>query len=165
VGSAVNARSNFLPTHKDVGSAVNARSNFLPTHKDVGSAVNAGATFHKFVREDCLKWMQQAIKDNQKYQLIFIDPPTFSNSKKMETSLDINRDHTALLSGCLALLADDGLIIFSTNARSFKLDSSIKEDCFIREITAKTTTEDFRRKPLHRCWCLALQEEALEACL
>ena len=183
VGSAENAGAIFMPTHKDVGSAENAWSNFQPTHKDVGSAENAyvhadgrgsaenawsncrGATFHKFVREDCLKWMQQAIKDNQKYQLIFIDPPTFSNSKKMETSLDINRDHTALLSGCLALLADDGLIIFSTNARSFKLDSSIKEDCFIREITAKTTTEDFRRKPLHRCWCLAMQEEALAACL
>jgi 23S rRNA (guanine2445-N2)-methyltransferase / 23S rRNA (guanine2069-N7)-methyltransferase len=117
---------------------------------------------HRFIREDCLKWMQQAIHDNQKYQLIFIDPPTFSNSKKMETSLDINRDHAALLSGCLALLADDGQIIFSTNARSFKLDSSIKEDCFIKEITAKTTTEDFRRKPLHRCWCLAKQEALLE---
>ncbi len=117
---------------------------------------------HKYIREDCLKWMQQAIHDNQKYQLIFIDPPTFSNSKKMETSLDINRDHAALLSGCLALLADDGQIIFSTNARSFKLDSSIKEDCFINEITAKTTTEDFRRKPLHRCWCLAKQETLLE---
>ena len=123
---------------------------------------------HKFIREDCLKWMQQAIhnnqSDNQKYQLIFIDPPTFSNSKKMETSLDINRDHSALLSGCLALLADDGLIIFSTNARSFKLDSGIKEDCYVKEITAKTTTEDFRKKPLHRCWCLAKQEEALLAC-
>jgi 23S rRNA (guanine2445-N2)-methyltransferase / 23S rRNA (guanine2069-N7)-methyltransferase len=119
---------------------------------------------HNFIREDCLKWMQQAILDKQKYQLIFIDPPTFSNSKKMETSLDINRDHSALLSGCLALLADDGLIIFSTNARSFKLDSSIKEDCYVREITAKTTTEDFRKKPLHRCWCLAKQEEALLVC-
>ena len=156
---------NKHPTHKDVGSKENAGATFHTTHKDVGSKENAGATFHKFVREDCLKWMQQAIQENQKYQLIFIDPPTFSNSKKMETSLDINRDHTALLSGCLALLADDGLIIFSTNARSFKLDSSIKEDCFIREITAQTTTEDFRRKPLHRCWCLARQEEALEACL
>ncbi len=119
---------------------------------------------HNFIREDCLKWMQQAIFDKQKYQLIFIDPPTFSNSKKMETSLDINRDHSALLSGSLALLADDGLIIFSTNARNFKLDSSIKEDCYVREITAKTTTEDFKRKPLHRCWCLAKQEEALLAC-
>ena len=119
---------------------------------------------HNFIREDCLKWMQQAILDKQKYQLIFIDPPTFSNSKKMETSLDINRDHSALLSGSLALLADDGLIIFSTNARNFKLDSSIKEDCYIREITAKTTTEDFRKKPLHRCWCLAKQEDTLLVC-
>jgi len=113
---------------------------------------------HEFIREDCLQWMQQEINANQKYQLIFIDPPTFSNSKKMHTSLDINRDHAALLSGCLALLADDGQIIFSTNAKSFKLDSSIQEECFIKEITAKTTTEDFRRKPLHRCWCLAKQE-------
>ncbi len=121
---------------------------------------------HEYIREDCLKWMQQAIhaaqSENRKYQLIFIDPPTFSNSKKMDTSLDINRDHAALLSGCLALLADDGQIIFSTNARGFKLDSSLKEECFIKEITAKTTTEDFRRKPLHRCWCLAKQEALLD---
>ncbi len=119
---------------------------------------------HKFVREDCLKWIQQAIDENKKYQLIFIDPPTFSNSKKMDTSLDINRDHVALLSGCLALLEEDGQIIFSTNAKSFKLDESLKEDCFIKEITSMTTTEDFRRKPLHRCWCLAKQEKVLKSC-
>ena len=119
---------------------------------------------HKFVREDCLKWLKQAIDENQKYQLIFVDPPTFSNSKKMDTSLDINRDHVALLSGCLALLEDDGQIIFSTNAKSFKFDESLRDDCFIKEITAQTTTEDFRRKPLHRCWCLTKQEAALEEC-
>ncbi len=121
-----------------------------------------GKSEHQFHREDCLKWMQQAINEQQKYQLIFIDPPTFSNSKKMETSLDINRDHEALLSGCLALLADDGQIIFSTNARNFKLSSSVQEDCFIKDITAQTTTEDFRRKPLHRCWCLSKQEVLLD---
>ncbi|MCK4834784.1 MAG: class I SAM-dependent methyltransferase, partial [Gammaproteobacteria bacterium] len=119
---------------------------------------------HEFIREDCLKWLQQAISENKKYQLIFVDPPTFSNSKKMDTSLDINRDHAALLSGCLALLADDGQIIFSTNAKNFKLDESLKEDCFLKEITVMTTTEDFRRKPLHRCWCLTKQEDALKAC-
>ena len=119
---------------------------------------------HKFIREDCLLWMQQAISEEQKYQLIFIDPPTFSNSKKMTTSLDINRDHVALLSGCLALLADDGQIIFSTNARNFKLDNSLKEICYVKEITAKTTAEDFRRKPAHRSWCLAKQE-SLVNCL
>jgi 23S rRNA (guanine2445-N2)-methyltransferase / 23S rRNA (guanine2069-N7)-methyltransferase len=117
---------------------------------------------HKFIREDCLQWIEQAINEKQKYQLIFIDPPTFSNSKKMSTSLDINRDHVALLSGCLALLADDGQIIFSTNARNFKLDNSLNEICYVKEITAKTTTEDFRRKPQHRCWCLAKQESALD---
>jgi len=119
---------------------------------------------HKFIRDDCLKWLRQEIDKNNKYQLIFIDPPTFSNSKKMDTSLDINRDHAALLSGCLALLEDDGQIIFSTNAKSFKFDESLKDDCYIREITAMTTTEDYRRKPLHRCWCLTKQEDALEAC-
>ena len=120
------------------------------------------ANKHKFIREDCLKWLQQAIDENKKYQLIFIDPPTFSNSKKMDTSLDISRDHAALLSGCLALLEDDGLIIFSTNAKSFKLDERLNDDCFIKEITTKTTTEDFRRKPMHRCWCLSKQQSALD---
>jgi len=120
---------------------------------------------HRFIRDDCLHWLQQAIDEKKKYQLIFIDPPTFSNSKKMTTSLDINRDHVALLSGCLALLDDDGQIIFSTNARGFKLDDSIDELCYVKEITAMTTPEDFRRKPLHRCWCLAKQESALEVSL
>jgi 23S rRNA (guanine2445-N2)-methyltransferase / 23S rRNA (guanine2069-N7)-methyltransferase len=119
---------------------------------------------HKFVREDCLKWLQQAIDENKKYQLIFVDPPTFSNSKKMDTSLDIVRDHVALLSGCLALLTDDGQLIFSTNARGFKLDNSLQEMCFVKEITKLTTTEDFKRKPLHRSWCLAKQQESLEGC-
>lgn len=120
---------------------------------------------HQFIRDDCLHWLQQAIDEKKKYQLIFIDPPTFSNSKKMTTSLDINRDHVALLSGCLALLEDDGQMIFSTNARGFKLDSSLNELCFVKEITAMTTTEDFRRKPAHRCWCLAKNESALEISL
>lgn len=120
---------------------------------------------HQLVRDDCLHWLQQAIDENKKYQLIFIDPPTFSNSKKMTTSLDINRDHVALLSGCLALLEDDGQIIFSTNARGFKLDSSLSELCYLKEITSITTTEDFRRRPQHRCWCLAKQTSALNISL
>ena len=117
---------------------------------------------HSFIREDCLEWLKRAIVEHKKYQLIFIDPPTFSNSKKMTTSLDITRDHVELLNDCLALLTDDGQIIFSTNARSFKLDGSLYENCYIKEITAMTTTEDFRKKPLHRCWCLARQESALD---
>lgn len=117
---------------------------------------------HDFIRADCLEWMKAAIAENQQYQLIFVDPPTFSNSKKMTTSLDVNRDHMALLSGCLALLTDDGQIVFSTNAKGFKLDEELKQDCFIKEITSITTTEDYRRKPQHRSWLLAKMESALE---
>ncbi len=117
---------------------------------------------HRFIRADCLQWMADSIENNDSYQLIFIDPPTFSNSKKMETSLDINRDHAALINGCLALLADDGMIIFSSNAKGFKLDKNLNEICYIREISNITTTEDFRRKPLHRSWCIAKQQDVLK---
>jgi 23S rRNA (guanine2445-N2)-methyltransferase / 23S rRNA (guanine2069-N7)-methyltransferase len=117
---------------------------------------------HQFIRDDCLAWLKQAVAEKKKYQLIFIDPPTFSNSKKMSVALDVNRDHVDLLNDCLDILTDDGKIIFSTNARNFKLDKSLNEVCFVKEITAMTTTEDFRRKPLHRCWCLAKQESSLE---
>jgi 23S rRNA (guanine2445-N2)-methyltransferase / 23S rRNA (guanine2069-N7)-methyltransferase len=116
---------------------------------------------HRFVRANCLEWLKLTAEENKKYQLIFIDPPTFSNSKKMLTSFDISRDHGELLNDCLAILADDGQIVFSTNARHFKLEDSVTENCFVKEITAMTTTEDFRRKPLHRCWCLARQESFL----
>ena len=106
------------------------------------------------------------IPGNLKNHSSFMIAPqfTFSNSKKMDTSLDVNRDHAALLSGCLALLADDGQIIFSTNAKSFKFDKSLEEICFVKEITTLTTTEDFRRKPQHRCWCLAKNESMLADC-
>jgi 23S rRNA (guanine2445-N2)-methyltransferase / 23S rRNA (guanine2069-N7)-methyltransferase len=119
------------------------------------------AEAHCFIRADCLEWLKRAVEENQKYQLIFIDPPTFSNSKKMLTSFDISRDHGELLNDCLAILADDGQIIFSTNARSFRLDDSVSENCFVKEITVMTTTEDFRRKPLHRSWCLTREESGL----
>ena len=143
-------------------TTVDMSNTYLNWAKDNFSLNGYTSENHQFIREDCLKWMEQAIAKNKKYQLIFIDPPTFSNSKKMETSLDINRDHSALLSGCLALLTDDGQIIFSTNARKFKLDSDVSEDCFIKEITSITTTEDHKRKPLHRSWCLAKQASALD---
>ena len=117
---------------------------------------------HHFLREDCLAWLKQAIVDKQRYQLIFIDPPTFSNSSKMASTMDIRRDHAMLISDCLALLAEDGQLIFSTNARNFRLDESISEMCQLREITAITTTEDFRRKPQHRCWILARKESLLK---
>lgn len=117
---------------------------------------------HRFIREDCMQWLWDEKRAGGKYDLIFLDPPTFSNSKKMQNSLDIKRDHAELIKLTMRLLEDDGLLIFSTNAKKFKLDKELSVDYYIKEITALTTTEDFKRKPAHKCWAISKVEDALK---
>lgn len=119
---------------------------------------------HEFIREDCIQWLSDAAKQGRRYQLIFLDPPTFSNSKRMEQTLDIKRDHVELITQAMALLDDDGVLIFSCNAQGFKLDQALLEAYSIRDITRMTTAEDFRRKPAHVCWCLARDADNLKNC-
>jgi len=105
------------------------------------------------VQADCLVWLQEASRGRERYDLIFIDPPTFSNSKRMEGVLDVERDHPALLDGCARLLAPGGLIVFSTNSQRFRLDESLSQRYDIRDISAKTLPRDFERNPrIHRCF-------------
>ena len=110
---------------------------------------------HRFIRADCLQWLLQARAEGQKFELIFLDPPTFSNSKKMERTLDIRRDHVELIEAALALLDETGLLLFSCNAKAFRLDIDALADYSISDISGLTTTEDFRRKPAHRCWIIS----------
>jgi 23S rRNA (guanine2069-N7)-methyltransferase / 23S rRNA (guanine2445-N2)-methyltransferase len=110
---------------------------------------------HRFIRADCLQWLLQAGTQGQKYELIFLDPPTFSNSKKMERTLDIRRDHVELIEAALVLLDETGLLLFSCNAKAFRLDAEALGDYALSDITGLTTTEDFRRKPAHRCWLIS----------
>ncbi len=119
---------------------------------------------HEFIREDCFKWLHDATQEGRRYQLVFLDPPTFSNSKRMDHTLDIKRDHVELVKQTMALLEDDGVLIFSTNARGFKLDHKQLEEYSIKDITRMTTTEDYRRKPAHKCWCLARSSDKLASC-
>ena len=119
---------------------------------------------HAFIREDCIKWLDDENSKGRSYQLIFLDPPTFSNSKRMDHTLDIRRDHAALIRQAMAILANDGLLIFSCNARGFKLDKAALDGYALRDITRLTTSEDFRRKPAHVCWCLAKDASQLKAC-
>jgi 23S rRNA (guanine2445-N2)-methyltransferase / 23S rRNA (guanine2069-N7)-methyltransferase len=119
---------------------------------------------HEFVREDCIKWLAGAKNKGECYQLIFLDPPTFSNSKRMDHTLDIRRDHVELINQAMSVLADDGLLIFSSNARGFKLDEKQLEEYALRDITRMTTSEDFRRKPAHVCWCLGKNAASLKEC-
>ena len=119
---------------------------------------------HEFIREDCIKWLSDAKNEGRRYQLIFLDPPTFSNSKRMDHTLDIKRDHVELINQTMELLDDDGVLIFSSNAHGFKLDQKHFEEYSIRDITRMTTSEDFRRKPAHVCWCLARDADTLKSC-
>ena len=117
---------------------------------------------HQFLRKDCMQWVWDARRENKQFDLIFLDPPTFSNSTKMQSAFDINRDHAGLIGLVMRLLSPQGRLIFSTNSKRFKLDKTLSDEFMVKEITALTTSEDFRRKPLHRCWCLASDKKLLE---
>ena len=108
---------------------------------------------HSFVKEDCIKFLQSA---KQKYDLIFIDPPTFSNSKSREDIFDVQRDHRILLMLAKGCLAEGGTIIFSTNFRKFQLDESLNQQFEIKDITQESISFDFERNSkIHRCFFLS----------
>lgn len=118
------------------------------------AATTASQAPHQLIRADCMTWLEQAAAEGTRsFDLIFCDPPTFSNSKKLEGVFDIQRDHLALVRNCAALLAPGGVLYFSTNMRRFKLDPAVSEGLEVSEITAATLDEDFKRgTPPHRCW-------------
>lgn len=108
---------------------------------------------HHYLQVDCLRWLME--DHPERYGLIFLDPPTFSTSKRMDTTFDIQRDHAALLAATLHLLTPNGILIFSTNKRRFKLDSTPLDAYTVENITEKTLPMDFARNPhIHQCWMI-----------
>jgi 23S rRNA (guanine2445-N2)-methyltransferase / 23S rRNA (guanine2069-N7)-methyltransferase len=108
---------------------------------------------HEFLREDCVAWLKVAAAERRAYDLIFLDPPTFSNSKRMEDILDVQRDHAQLIDDCMALLAPGGKLVFSNNAQKFKLDGMLGERYKVTDITRATLPKDFERNPrIHQCY-------------
>jgi len=106
---------------------------------------------HELLQADCLEWLREARKPI--WDLILLDPPTFSNSKRMRAVLDTQRDHAALIGECMRLLAPGGLLLFSTNAQRFRLDESVSERWAVTDISAATIPFDFKRNErIHRCY-------------
>ncbi len=145
-------------------TTVDMSNTYLAWAQDNLELNNFSGKQHEFIREDCIKWLSDAKNEGRRYQLIFLDPPTFSNSKRMDHTLDIKRDHVELINQAMELLDDGGVLIFSCNAHGFKLDQKQLEEYSIRDITRMTTSEDFRRKPAHVCWCLARDADTLKIC-
>jgi len=110
---------------------------------------------HAFIQADCTSWLKS---HKGKYGLIFVDPPSFSNSKRMHNTWDVQRDHLDLLIDAAKCLQNDGTLIFSNNKRGFKLDTAGLEAAGLQasEITDKTIPEDFKRRGnIHKCWSIS----------
>jgi len=109
---------------------------------------------YEFIQANCLTWIKRT---HDKFDFIFIDPPTFSNSKRMEDSFDVERDHVAMLTDLIKILNPGGEIIFSNNKRKFKMEIEALNAVGIevKNIDDKTLPMDFKRNPhIHNTWLL-----------
>ena len=111
---------------------------------------------HMFERGDVMSWITECRRSPRRFDLIFVDPPTFSNSKAMgKRTWDVQRDHVELLVGVSRLLTKGGVAVFSCNLRSFKPDMEQLEKYGVKleDITAQTIPHDFERNPrIHKCY-------------
>lgn len=150
------AYTGAFSVHAAVGGArstttIDMSATYLDWARD--NFVANGLAPGKLVRADVLQWLVDAnaagVRD---WDLVVLDPPTFSNSKKMRATLDVQRDHPELIGRSLALMRPGGVLYFSTNARKFRPD----EETFrgAEEITRATLPPDFRDDKIHRAWRL-----------
>ncbi len=131
--------------------SVDLSANYLAWARRNLALNGLGETRHRTVQADVRQWLSDC---ETTYDLILLDPPTFSNSKRMHDTLDIQRDHVALIEQTMARLAPDGLLIFSTNQRRFRLDERLEERFAVEDRTDWSLDRDFRRSRIHQCWFL-----------
>ncbi|MET0533013.1 MAG: bifunctional 23S rRNA (guanine(2069)-N(7))-methyltransferase RlmK/23S rRNA (guanine(2445)-N(2))-methyltransferase RlmL [Steroidobacter sp.] len=117
---------------------------------------------HGFVQADCLTWLREQSDKNRRWDVMFIDPPTHSRSKRMEQDFDVQRDHVQLLALAARLLTPDGVIVFSNNYTRFRLDRDGLAAFEVEDIGRKTLPRDFERNPrIHSCYVLRPRNAAL----
>ncbi|WP_339615289.1 bifunctional 23S rRNA (guanine(2069)-N(7))-methyltransferase RlmK/23S rRNA (guanine(2445)-N(2))-methyltransferase RlmL [uncultured Gilvimarinus sp.] len=105
---------------------------------------------NRLEKADCVAWLKSA---EQKFDLIMLDPPSFSNSKKMLDVLDVQRDHVSLIHQSMNLLDEGGVLYFSNNLRSFKLDEEALSGYQLEDISKATIDQDYsRNQKIHQCW-------------
>jgi 23S rRNA (guanine2445-N2)-methyltransferase / 23S rRNA (guanine2069-N7)-methyltransferase len=110
---------------------------------------------HGFVQANCLTWLDEQRASARRWDLMFIDPPTHSRSKRMAEDFDVQRDHVKLLQLARELLTPRGAIVFSNNYSRFKLDAAALAAFEIDDIGRNTVPEDFARNPrIHSCFLL-----------
>lgn len=111
-------------------------------------------TQHQLVRANVIEWLREARAARRVFDLIVLDPPAFSSSKRMQFAFDVQRDHETLIRDCADLLDMNGTLIFSTNLRGFKLHTSLSESLVFEDLSEQTIPEDFRDRNVHKCWLI-----------
>lgn len=128
---------------------VDLNQNYL-TWAEKNLALNGLAgSQHRFLRRDVMEFLRSETRKT--YDLIILDPPTFSNSKKMDGVMDVQKDHAWMIERCMGILNPDGILFFSNNYRKFQLDKHRLPACKFKDITSLTLPRDFR-KGAHQCW-------------
>ncbi|MFD2438007.1 bifunctional 23S rRNA (guanine(2069)-N(7))-methyltransferase RlmK/23S rRNA (guanine(2445)-N(2))-methyltransferase RlmL [Modicisalibacter luteus] len=136
--------------------SVDLSNTYLEWARDNLSLNRLDPSRHRVIRDDCLRWLETA---GSEFDLIFLDPPTFSNSKRMEGTLDIQRDHARLVNLAMARLAPGGTLVFSNNQRRFQLDEALIQRYAMEDITSRTFDPDFQRRlNLHHCFLIRHRE-------
>ncbi|AFY03190.1 class I SAM-dependent methyltransferase [Bdellovibrio bacteriovorus] len=106
---------------------------------------------HNFINADVLEWMRITKLPNT-FDVIFLDPPTFSNSKKMDESFEVERDQEFLVESCMNMLRPEGILYFSNNKRKFKISPAVLSKYKVKEITTESIPQDFHDKKIHNCF-------------
>lgn len=134
-------------------TSVDLSSTYMDWAKRNFEQNNIALKEHNFIVQSALEYLE---KSQAKFDLIFLDPPTFSNSKKMSDDFEVEKDQLFLITNCLRLLADGGVLYFSNNKRKFKLSPEVLTLCqsqgSITDITEKTIPLDFRDQKVHHCF-------------
>jgi 23S rRNA G2069 N7-methylase RlmK/C1962 C5-methylase RlmI len=134
-------------------TTVDLSKTYLKWAEDNMSLNGFDSGVHRYEQADVVQWCRDAQRRRETYDLIILDPPTFSNSKRTETVLDIQRDHLDLIKDTMLLLEPGGVLWFSTNARRFRMSEEVTEFAMVVETTDTTVPPDFTRRP-HRSWRL-----------
>lgn len=135
-------------------TTVDMSNTYLSWAQDNFVLNNLSGHKYQFIQADCLQWLKN---NEQKFDVVFIDPPTFSNSKRMGESFDVQRDHVSLITDGLKSLAEDGELIFTNNKRNFKMDFDAMANLGVnvQEMSDITRDKDFQRnKHIHNSWLL-----------
>lgn len=131
-------------------------SNTYLTWAKENLALNAlQAKEHEFYRGDVLETIDVLTEQRRQFDVIVLDPPSFSNSKNMSRTFDVQRDHVALINGVMRLVAPGGKIIFSTNKRRFQFHRQEIDAGEIKKLTKLTMPEDFQGTNIHQAWSIA----------